>query len=469
MDEYRKSSRAAAKAKAKRISTDPHQKVDASSWTPPEPLETTAKTGMRPVSRRQYKSGGKVEGKHKVVRADRKARKSGGRVSEDKPLTADTLMNRNYKTANEAREGIKHVGGMKRGGRAHKDVGGGMPYGGSNAGIPQGRGKSGARMLSIGMKKGGKAWEGSAKDEAQDKKLAKKHGMTMAAWEKSKMDTKHDKQQSMKGLKHGGRTKKAYGGSMPAQAMANASPRAPFVGGTPQVGALPSPSPQALAHANPNAAFMRPDGMKKGGRIKKADGGYSAASRAAMDNLAREASEQRINRENKEEYLSPDTVNAMQENDARKYKKEIPPSDYYKDKDALDKATGGLYKKGGRIGRKHGGKVSKKGKTNIHINIGTGASQPQGIPSPILAALAGAAPAAGSPPSAAPGLPPRPAGAMPMPMPVPVPMGGTGGQQTIQGPAPIRRATGGRAYKMTAGAESGLGRLQKTAWYGKKA
>jgi hypothetical protein len=50
------------------------------------------------------------------------------------------------------------------------------------------------------------AWEGSAKDKAQDKKLAKKHGMSFDKWEKSKMDVKHDKQQSMKGLKKGGPT-----------------------------------------------------------------------------------------------------------------------------------------------------------------------------------------------------------------------------------------------------------------------
>jgi hypothetical protein len=57
------------------------------------------------------------------------------------------------------------------------------------------------------MKKGGKAeaFEGTAKDMAQDKKLAKKHGMSMKAWEKSSMDEKHDRQKSMKGLKRGGR------------------------------------------------------------------------------------------------------------------------------------------------------------------------------------------------------------------------------------------------------------------------
>lgn len=49
-------------------------------------------------------------------------------------------------------------------------------------------------------------WEGSKKDESQDKKLAKKHNMSMSAWEKSSMDKKHDKQKSAKGLKKGGPT-----------------------------------------------------------------------------------------------------------------------------------------------------------------------------------------------------------------------------------------------------------------------
>lgn len=58
----------------------------------------------------------------------------------------------------------------------------------------------------MGKKMTEKEFEGSAKDMAQDKKLAKKHNMSFSQWEKSAMDKKHDKQQSMKGLKKGGPT-----------------------------------------------------------------------------------------------------------------------------------------------------------------------------------------------------------------------------------------------------------------------
>lgn len=68
------------------------------------------------------------------------------------------------------------------------------------------------------MKKGGKVsemeFEHSKKDLAQDKKLSKKHGMSMESWEKSSMDKKHDTQQSMKGLKKGGMSKMARGGGI---------------------------------------------------------------------------------------------------------------------------------------------------------------------------------------------------------------------------------------------------------------
>jgi hypothetical protein len=54
-------------------------------------------------------------------------------------------------------------------------------------------------------KRGGAVkWEGSAKDESQDRILAKKYGISMKKWEASEADEKHDKQHSMKGLKRGG-------------------------------------------------------------------------------------------------------------------------------------------------------------------------------------------------------------------------------------------------------------------------
>ena len=66
--------------------------------------------------------------------------------------------------------------------------------------IPQHKGKAAT------LAKGGMAdMEDTAKDKAQDKIMAKKKGMSMKAWESSKMDDKHDRQGSMKGLKRGGK------------------------------------------------------------------------------------------------------------------------------------------------------------------------------------------------------------------------------------------------------------------------
>jgi hypothetical protein len=118
MREYRKAISEASKRKLDSIEKgEPHTKVDSSSWSPPPMLEADKQNGMRPVSPRQYKSGGKVHGEHAKKRADRKARKEGGRT-----MSIDGFINRDDKMANEERKGVKKIGGMKRGGAAeHTD------------------------------------------------------------------------------------------------------------------------------------------------------------------------------------------------------------------------------------------------------------------------------------------------------------------------------------------------------------
>ena len=123
MSELAKKARSAMRDKISRLMrTDPKAKVDGSSYIPPEPLDADVKTGLRPVSRRQFKRGGKVakmEGGACKPRADRMARKNGGST----PATPDNIINRDVKEANQKRDGKKHIGGMKKGGAAkHGDV-----------------------------------------------------------------------------------------------------------------------------------------------------------------------------------------------------------------------------------------------------------------------------------------------------------------------------------------------------------
>lgn len=245
-----KSLREAMKQKAKRLCGATSEKVDASTFTPAEPLNADVKTGARPVSRRAFKVGGKVAGAEAMTHAGRTPRKSGGKTEY-----ANGLVNRNVKDANEEREGIKHVGGFKKGGRTAKQVGGDLtrpmprptPEMMDEMGItppttmatsprpmprpmtsPKPR-PSLERMNEImdavqtkqgidalnraakygdGQKNGGKI-EGSAKDMMEDKKMAAKMGMTMKEWEASHADKMHD-------MPSKGRAKKMDGGSMDA-------------------------------------------------------------------------------------------------------------------------------------------------------------------------------------------------------------------------------------------------------------
>jgi 23S rRNA pseudoU1915 N3-methylase RlmH len=123
MSEASKSARRAMKDKISRLMrTDPKMKVDASGYTPPDALDADVKTGARPISRRQFKRGGKIvnmTGKMAKLRADRKARKAGGSA-----LTPNNMINKNVRDANEERDGSKHVGAFKHGGKTKKYSGG---------------------------------------------------------------------------------------------------------------------------------------------------------------------------------------------------------------------------------------------------------------------------------------------------------------------------------------------------------
>lgn len=117
--------------------------------------------------------------------------------------------------------------------------------------------------------KGGKVsemeWEHSKKDLAEDKKLAKQHGMSLEKWEKSELDKKHDKQQSTKGLMCGGRTKRASGGRAKGKSNINIviAPQPAAQGGMPPMGLMP-PRPPMPMPMPPAPGGMPPGAMPPG-------------------------------------------------------------------------------------------------------------------------------------------------------------------------------------------------------------
>ncbi|CAB5219898.1 hypothetical protein UFOVP231_10 [uncultured Caudovirales phage] len=219
MSDMAKEARKAMKAKAQRLGSDrPLEKVDSSTWTPPAMLNADVKTGLRPISRRAFKSGGKVGGEAAHAHMGKKPRQSGG-----KALTADSFINKNVKEANESREGAKHIGALKTGGRAKKMDGGIMSPAMSGAAKMMARGQAvgnipGAMLQSqptnsrlarsTGLKKGGKAMKHD--DVAEDKALIKKMVKPSARTGKD-IGGEADSDGAMK---KGGRAHRATGGQV---------------------------------------------------------------------------------------------------------------------------------------------------------------------------------------------------------------------------------------------------------------
>lgn len=354
-----KKAREALKAKARRMATGETGKVDASGYMTPGALNADVKTGMRPVSPRAFKRGGKVvscEGSASAPRADKAPRKkaAGGRTPSDKasyePAMAkgnqenarasyeegrtpkksggkveqppvDRYINRDLKKANGYRDGEKHVGGMKSGGRAKKMDGGGLPM------------RAVEEVLTPEM---------------------------------------------LREIERGPRTPATVTKPMPAK------PTAPEM----------SEADRRGMTAEEARRFMGGDGYKKGGRTKKMMGGAMVDPRKAM------------------QFSGNPAIPGMKKGGKIKH-----------DDEAMDKALiKKMVKPEARAARKAGGRVKPKTNINIVIQAGQKPEPmgqqmpppPVGVPPLPMAPPAG--PPMGMPMGMPPGLPPALAGGMP-PMP----------------------------------------------------
>jgi len=440
MSEAAKAARAAMKAKAHRLVGSSKGAVDASSWTEPTDMNADVKTGARPVSPRLYKRGGKVEGAMAKHHAGRKPRKSGGRA-----ITADSLINRDVREANDERAGKKHDGAFKRGGKVKHHH---RTRGGFNGDYDvQGKG-----------------------DVTKDKPVranvpvppprpAEFRGPPGGDYDvQGAGDVTRDTR------KHGGRAHKLAGGPTmnPQQmaAMMQAGQRPGLAqtlmrrkhGGKAEHPDVAEDKALIRKMVKPEARTGKKDGGSKWiqGAIKHPGALHKSLHVPAGEKIPAKKLAKAAHSDNPKLAKRARLAETLKHMHHAKGGSAVADGEYE-----------GTRPTGGRMARKDGGRAGK-GKMNVNIIIagkhpdsamGNPMMPPGGMPP-----RPPAQPVAVPPPQ---GMPPAGVGA-PMPIPVPMPMqGGAPGA----GPS-IPRKSGGRAYPIHDGAGGGEGRLQKMKAYG---
>ena len=481
MSHYKHEAREAQKSKMERmgLKKEHTQKSfsDTKTWDGEPGLDTVVPAGKQPIGKQHFKRGGKVvhtEGGEAHHHLGHKPRKAGGGLLSVNPMQRKKIV---AALANrKKREGLVSAPPkpMKQGSSGLAGIGM-MPH------------KSGGKVSE-------KEWEHSKEDLHEDKKLAKKHGMSMEKWEKSKLDEKHDRQQSMKGLRHGGRTHKSNGGPTDYTAYAN-----PGNQGGKTFSHYTNPGKNRSAQLaisdnvrgeNPTSTHdvagrrearklsqekgATPWNFKKGGRAHKYSGGASGGGGFGTPAGVQEDT----GVPNLRPLPGSDTPGGSGIRRAPMKSAPMPTSRPRQPDDTMstDEAEKFMQnnKHGGRIKRASGGRA--KGKTNINIIVSPGQSDRGGMmpgagvgmmPPPPPPVMPGAMP--GGMPGAAGGAPMLPpAGAGPG-------LGAMGamapGRPGMSAPVPPMRKSGGRVNnKMPThqekmyGAGSGLGRLEKTKW-----
>ena len=516
MSEAAINARAKAREKVERLTRTPKGDVDASGWREPlgeQGLQSGVQTGPRPVSRRQFKRGGKVAGEKAKMHAGRKPRASGGggwkagvagytestgskkewhppwyrnRSTKSKELDPNNWTKPSPNKAPEMTAARKEraSGGGNDSAGAYRD-----PMSSFDEAIKSGRlsadekhPKYAGNYMYMGHDKAGKAQFKHSNTREYLKASGGRAGrasggMTATDYVNRNVKDANDSREGPKhlgGMKKGGRAGKDKGGPVydskgneikkstnwdlvktGAKELAGAM----FESGA---GAKAAQASKDSVDKAQSVADSQSGGMKKGGKVdhdkscKCAKCGGGAVGKARGGRSEFKANRQMAaSRPNKYDEPEEGNLEKMQRLQGTAFERMHPRMAEAGFKPGRDgKATGGPVSyggsrpQGGRIARAKGGRA-KKG-MNVNIIIAPSGPHPGG--------LAGGAP---------PGPPGGPVG-MHQGMPPPPPMmPPTGSAPPVGGPPPQMRASGGRAqYENKTGGAGGLARLAKTRAYG---